>query len=135
MNTQTTEYDAFRRAVPVISPRELLEALEDPTIVRKKQLGLFLIQLKRMQELSESPSFTVSQRQKFMEMLLRGSGLMQEEKQEQHVERLPTITIVLDGEREVRLTSEAHSRALQGPASSLRAPIDAVEDEFGAYAT
>jgi hypothetical protein len=97
MSTQTTQDDAMRAVLPGISPGGLLEAIENPDVIRKTCLADYYVQLGMLRQLAASSAFTVSQRLEYMKLLARVGGIDRPSLEQIQHASLPSINIVLPG--------------------------------------
>ena len=113
---------AFERARPGISPKGLLEALEDASVIEKMCRGDLYVLLGDMRVLSKSPSFTMSHRLQYMNLLAKLGNVTKPDQLQMNASNLPQITINIPDYSQVRRTPRLddipHALRLAAPAPS-----------------
>ena len=83
-------------ALPGISPKGLLEAIENPKVIERQAIGDLYVQLGKLRVLSGSPSFTIAQRLQYSAFLAKLAKVDRAD-ESQDREQLPTINIIFEG--------------------------------------
>lgn len=85
----------FEAALPGVSPKGLLEALECPDVIRDIARGDLYIQLAVLRKLAKSPSFTISNRLQYADKLMKLADVVKPDAGPPTAAQLPQIRIVV----------------------------------------
>lgn len=101
------ENPAIQKAMPIVSPKALMEAVEDPTVLSKTARADLYVELARMRQLSKDGRLTLRDRVSYAQTLHKLATLDQGPDEAALRERVPPINIIFSGntEQSVRIAA------------------------------